>query len=247
MATPKIIVSEIFYHKVSAIRFDLSSYRDQTRFKIEVIPQAKDEKGNPVEKRFDYKNSISMIFGMGEILRFKRFVENVINPQKKTGEEPGDVPANGYTIEHYFEVKDAQQNTEKKKSTLTVKRVENKYKDPKHTSPYGFKYAAICTMYSSFKNTSLSIALTEEEAYWVINEMPFFAWAYMAETGRINNENRVIAAGTSNKSSLPAKETPQPKGDYEVAGDAFEGMEASKTPPDAGEDNIDLSFVDINL
>jgi len=178
MATPKTIVSETFYHKTACLRFELGSYKDVTKFKIEIAPQLQ-QNGQPVEKRFDYDQKLSMVFGLGEILRIKRFVENVLNPQKQ-------VPNDGYVIEHYFEV-----NGEKKKSCLFVKRVDNKSKtDPK--SPYNFAHTAIVTLYSSLKNASVSFGLSEEESYWILTMMPYFNWAYMQENARIVEENRAI-------------------------------------------------------
>jgi len=181
MATPKTLISETFYHKTSCLRFELGSYKDVAKFKIEIAPQLKGPDGTPVEKRFDYEQKLSMVFGLGEILRVKRFVENVLNPQKT-------VPADGYAVEHFFEV-----NAEKKKSCLYIKRIENKAKgDAK--SPYNFAHTAIVTLYSSLKNASVSFALSEEEAYWVMTMMPYFNWAYMQENARINEENRAIKA-----------------------------------------------------
>lgn len=181
MATPKTVISETFYHKTSCLRFELGSYKDVTKFKIESAPQLKGPDGNPVEKRFDYDLKLSMVFGLGEILRLKRFVENILNPAKQ-------VPADGYAIDHYFEV-----NGEKKKSSLFLKRVENKGKDdPK--SPYNFAHTIIVTLYSSLKSASVSFALSEEEADWIVNQMPFFAFAYMQENARIYEENRALKA-----------------------------------------------------
>lgn len=183
MATPKTIASEIFYHKTSAMRFELGSYRDTAKFKIEIVPQLKDQSGNPVEKRFDYEKKLSMVFGYTEALRIKRFVENLLNPKKQ-------VPSDGYVIEHFFDVGTPP---EKKKSALTLRRADNKGKtDPK--SPYNFYYTIIATLYSSLKGTSISFGLTEEESYWIINTMPFFAWAFIEENARIVSENRASRA-----------------------------------------------------
>lgn len=180
MATPKTVISETFYHKTSCLRFELGSYKDATKFKVEIAPQLQ-QNGVPVEKRFDYDKKLSMVFGLGEILRIKRFAENILNPQKQ-------VAAEGYAIEHFFEV-----NGEKKKSCLFMKRIENKAKgDVK--SPYGWGHTAIVTLYSSLKSASVSFAMSEEEAYWVITMMPYFAWAYMQEDARIMEENRAIKA-----------------------------------------------------
>lgn len=181
MATPKTIVSETFYHKTSCLRFELGSYKDVTKFKIECAPQLKGPDGNPVEKRFDYEQKLSMVFGLGEILRLKRFAENILNPQKT-------VPPDGFVIDHYFEV-----NGEKKKSSLFLKRVENKVKDDVK-SPYNFAHTIIVTLYSSLKQASVSFAMSEEEAYWIINMMPYFVWAYMQENSRIYEENRALKA-----------------------------------------------------
>lgn len=160
------------------MRFELGSYKDVTKFKIEIAPQLQ-QNGQPVEKRFDYEKKLSMVFGLGEILRLKRFIENILNPQKA-------VPQDGYVVEHYFEV-----NGEKKKSCLFIKRADNKSKtDPK--SPYNFAHTAIVTLYSSLKEASVSFGLSEEEAYWIITMMPYFSWAYMQENARIQEENRAI-------------------------------------------------------
>ncbi len=191
MATPKTIISETFYHKTSCLRFELGSYKDVTKFKIECAPQLKGPDGNPVEKRFDYDQKLSMVFGLGEILRLKRFAENVLNPAK-------NIPAEGYAIDHYFEV-----NGEKKKSSLFLKRVENKSKDDQK-SPYNFAFTIIVTLYSSLKSSSVSFALSEEEAYWIINEMPFFAFAYMQENARIYEENRALKAAGKATGEDPA-------------------------------------------
>jgi len=178
MATPKNVISEQFYHKTATMRFELGSYKDSTKFKLEIAPQLQKD-GAPVEKRFDYEKKISMVFGLGEILRIKRFVENILTPQKQ-------VPADGYVIEHFFEV-----NGEKKKSALFLKRADNKSKgDAK--SPYQFGHTVIVTLYSSMKQGSVSFGLSEEESYWIVNMMPYFAWAYMKENARIAEENRAI-------------------------------------------------------
>jgi hypothetical protein len=194
MATPKTVISETFYHKTSCLRFELGSYKDVTKFKIECAPQLKGPDGNPVEKRFDYEQKLSMVFGYTECLRLKRFVENTLNPQK-------NVPADGFAIDHFFEV-----NGEKKKSSLFLKRVENKGKDDQK-SPYNFAHTIIITLYSSLKQASVSFAMSEEEAYWVINMMPFFAWAFMQENGRINEENRALKAAGKATGEDPASRT----------------------------------------
>lgn len=183
MATPKTLVSETFYHKTACLRFELGSYKDSTKFKIEIAPQLQ-QNGQPVEKRFDYDQKLSMVFGLGEVLRVKRFVENILNPAK------ANVPKDGYVIEHFFEV-----NGEKKKSCLYMKRVDNLIKNNEKmwaNDPYQFAHSVAVTLYSSVKNTSTSFILSEEEAYWVMNEMPFFAFAFMGENARINEENRSI-------------------------------------------------------
>ena len=184
MATPKTLISETFYHKTSCLRFELGSYKDSTKFKIEIAPQLQ-QNGVPVEKRFDYDQKLSMVFGLGEILRIKRFTENILNPQKQ-------VPNEGYVVEHFFEV-----NGEKKKSCLFMKRVENLLKKNEKmwaNDPYQFAHSVAVTLYSSMKNQSTTFILSSEEAYWVINEMPFFAWAYKQEDARIVEENRAIKA-----------------------------------------------------
>jgi hypothetical protein len=184
MATPKTIVSEQFYHKTSVIRFELGSFKDVAKFKIEIAPQLH-ENGQPVEKRFDYDKKITMVFGFTELLRVKRMVENVLNPQRQ-------VPKDGYAIEHFFEV-----SGEKKKSCLFVKRTENLGKNDAakwEKDPYQFPFSAVLTLYSSVSNTSNSFVLSAEEAYWVMNEMPFFAWSFMEENARIIAENRAIKA-----------------------------------------------------
>jgi hypothetical protein len=191
MATPKTIVSETFYHKTSCLRFELGSYKDVTKFKIECAPQLKGPDGNPVEKRFDYDLKLSMVFGYTECLRIKRFVENILNAGKA-------VPADGYAIDHYFEV-----NGEKKKSSLFLKRVENKGKDDAK-SPYNFAHTIIVTLYSSLKSASVSFALTEEEAYWIVNTMPHFTWAFMQENARIYEENRALKAAGKATGEDPA-------------------------------------------
>jgi hypothetical protein len=185
MATPKTIVSEQFFHKTSTMRFELGSYKDATKFKIEIAPQLQ-QNGQPVEKRFDYDQKLSMVFGLGEILRIKRFVENILNPQK------ANVPKDGYVIEHFFEV-----DGQKKKSALFMKRVDNLLKNNEKMwaqCPYQFAYSVAVTLYSSMKEKSTSFIMSSEEAYWVMNEMPFFAWAFQAENARIQDENRVLKA-----------------------------------------------------
>jgi hypothetical protein len=213
MATPKTIVSEIFYHKTSAMRFELGSYKDVTKFKIEIVPQLKDEAGNPVEKRFDYDKKFSMVFGFNEILRIKRFVENALNPQKQ-------IPTDGYVIEHFF---DAGTPPVKQKSMFIIKRAENKPREDAKgpVSPYGFKYTIFATLYSSMKKASISFGLTEEESYWIINMAPKFVWAFMEENARINNENR--AAKTSGS---PSPSDPPTRSQYRApAGGTDEGID----------------------
>ena len=228
MATPKTLISEQFYHKTSMVRFELGSYNDNTKFKIEIAPQLQRD-GQPVEKRFDYDKKLSMVFGVGEILRIKRFIENIMNPQKQ-------VPADGYVVEHFFEV-----NGEKKKSALTLKRVDNKSKgDPK--SPYNFPHTVIMTLYSSLKQASVSFGLSEEESYWIAQMMPFFAWAYMGENARIMEENRAIkAAGGDPKAGQRAAgsqyRTPAPGADVS-------GEEGTKEP-DESAFPTDSAFDDI--
>jgi len=183
MATPKTIVSEQFFHKTSTMRFELGSYKDATKFKIEIAPQLQ-QNGAPVEKRFDYDQKLSMVFGLGEILRLKRFVENILNPAKT------NIPKDGYVIEHFFEV-----DGQKKKSCLFMKRVDNLLKNNEKLwpqDPYQFAFSVAVTLYSSMKEKSTSFIMSSEEAYWVINEMPFFAWAYQQENARIQEENRAI-------------------------------------------------------
>jgi len=184
MATPKTLISETFYHKTSCLRFELGSYKDSTKFKVEIAPQLM-QNGQPVEKRFDYEQKLSMVFGLGEILRIKRCVENVLNPQRK-------VPNDGYAIEHFFEV-----DGQKKKSCLFIKRVENLLKTKPELwekCPYQFAFSVQVTLYSSMKEKSTTFILSSEEAYWVINEMPYFAWAFKQENARIIEENRAIKA-----------------------------------------------------
>jgi len=183
MATPKTIVSEQFFHKTSTMRFELGSYKDSTKFKIEIAPQLQ-QNGQPVEKRFDYEQKLSMVFGLGEILRLKRFVENILNPAKT------NIPKDGYVIEHFFEV-----DGQKKKSCLFMKRVDNLLKNNEKfwaQDPYQFAFSIAVTLYSSMKEKSTSFILSSEEAYWIINEMPFFAWAFKQENARIQEENRAI-------------------------------------------------------
>lgn len=228
MATPKTIVSEQFYHKTSSIRFELGSYKDSTKFKIEIAPQL-NENGQPVEKRFDYDKKISMVFGLGEILRLKRMVENVLNAQRQT-------PKDGYAIEHFFEV-----NGEKKKSCLYVRRVENLLKNDAAKwalDPYQFPYTAVIVLYSSVTNTSNTFLLSSEEAYWVMNEMPFFAWAFKEENARINAENRAIKASggqvADHSSSRSQYRAPAPGAD--VSG---EGVTPSQGAPAFSDQSFD--------
>lgn len=209
MATPKTIVSEILYHKTSAMRFELSSYRDVAKFKVEIVPQLQ-ENGQPVPKRFDYDKKLTMVFGYTEVLRIKRFVENALNPQKQ-------IPQEGYVIEHFF---DAGTPPVKQKSALIVKRAENKSKgDPK--SPYNFNYTVFFTLYSSMKKSSISFGLTEEEAYWIIHTMPYFTWAFMKENARIVAENRAAKAA----------------GNYQAADQS--GRSNYRTPAAGSEEGLD--------
>jgi hypothetical protein len=230
MATPKTVISEQFYHKTSTARFELSSYKDVTKFKIEIAPQLQRD-GVPVEKRFDYEKKISMVFGLGEILRIKRFFEQILNPAK-------GVPQDGYTIEHFFEV-----NGEKKKSALILKRAENKGKnDPK--SPYNFAHTVIMTLYSSMKGASVSFGLSEEESYWVINMMPYFAWGFMKENARIVEENRLTKTQFG---SLQASD-PSARSPYRApaAGADVSGEEGTSDPTSSSEAfPTDSAFDDI--
>jgi hypothetical protein len=234
------------------MRFDLQSYKDQVRFKIEIIPQAKDAQGNAIEKRFDYKNSLSMIFGLGEILRLRKFAENILNPAKVNGDDIPELKSNqenqpkryGYKIDHYFDVPGQGGATEKKKSTITLTRAENRVVPE---SPYRFKYNIMCSIYSSFKNSFLNIAFTEEEAYWFLTETPYICWAFMAEKGRIDDENRAIAKGQSKTSigSTGGYETasnpqPQPQADHEIV-DAPEA--GTKEPPSLVQGEINFSDI----
>jgi len=231
MATPKTLISEIFYHRTSAMRFELGSYRDTTKFKIEIVPQLKDQAGNPVEKRFDYDKKLSMVFGFGEILKIKRFVENTLNPKKQ-------VPQEGYVIEHFFE---AGTPPEKKKSALIIKRAENKFKaDPK--SPYNFQFTVFATLYSSMKATSISFGLTEEESYWIINMMPKFAWAFMEENARIVAENREIKAAGGNPKQDQTGRSPYRTSSPGAEAAVDQGEVVSKSPSDGFDD---IAFDDI--
>ena len=229
MATPRTLVSETFYHKTACLRFELGSYKDSTKFKIEIAPQLQ-QNGQPVEKRFDYDQKLSMVFGLGEILRIKRFVENILNPAKT------NVPKDGYVIEHFFEVDGV-----KKKSCLFMKRVDNLLKNNEKywpQCPYQFAFSVAVTLYSSMKEKSTSFIMSSEEAYWVMNEMPFFAWAFQQENARINEENRAIkqiggpAPDTSGRSPYRAP----------AAGADNSGEPETKAPPAF---NNDSAFDDI--
>lgn len=227
MATPKTLISEQFYHKTATARFELGSYKDNTKFKIEIAPQLQRD-GVPVEKRFDYDKKLSMVFGLGEILRIKRFVEGIMKPQA--------IPENGYAIEHFFEV-----DGEKKKSVLSFKRVENKTKG-NPASPYNFPYTVIMSLYSSLKGSSVSFGLTEEESYWIVQMMPHFAWAYMAENARIMEENRAIKQSggdiRTDQSGRSPYRTP-------AAGADVSGEEGTKDPNEESAFPSDGAFDDI--
>lgn len=227
MATPKTLISETFYHKTSCLRFELGSYKDVTKFKVEIAPQLQ-ENGQPVEKRFDYQKKISMVFGLGEILRIKRFVENILNPQKQ-------VPQDGYVIEHFFEV-----SGEKKKSCLFAKRVDNLLKKNEKLwaqCPYQFAFSVAMTLYSSVTNQSTSFILSSEEAYWIMNEMPFFAWAYKQENARINEENRASRTSGADPGSRSQYRAP-------AAGADNSGEPGTSPASPAGGDP---AFVDIDI
>jgi hypothetical protein len=77
------------------------------------------------------------------------------------------------------------------------------------------------------KEKSTSFIMSSEEAYWVMNEMPFFAWAFKQENARINEENRAIkqvggpAPDTSGRSPYRAP----------AAGADNSGEPETKTPP----------------
>jgi hypothetical protein len=229
MATPKTLISETFYHKTACLRFELGSYKDATKFKIEIAPQLQ-QNGQPVEKRFDYEQKLSMVFGLGEILRIKRFTENLLNPQKQ-------VPADGYVIEHFFEV-----DGQKKKSCLFMKRVENLLKSKPELwakDPYQFAHSITVTLYSSMKEKSTSFVLSSEEAYWIINEMPFFAWAFQQESARIVEENRTIKASggtTGDTSGRSPYRAPAPGADF--AGEAPPAGTPAAFPSDSAFDDI---------
>jgi len=235
MATPKTLISETFYHKTACLRFELGSYKDATKFKIEIAPQLQKD-GQPVEKRFDYEQKLSMVFGLGEILRLKRFVENILNPAK------ANIPKDGYVVEHFFEV-----DGEKKKSCLFVKRVDNLLKNNEKywpQCPYQFAYSVAITLYSSMKNKSTSFIMSSEEAYWVINEMPFFAWAFQQENARIQEENRAIKASggpspdTSGRSPYRA-----PAAGADNSGEPeTQAPPVSAFPSDSAFDDIDIPF-----
>jgi len=231
MATPKTLISETFYHKTSCLRFELGSYKDSTKFKIEIAPQLQ-QNGVPVEKRFDYEQKLSMVFGLGEILRLKRFAENILNPQKQ-------VPAEGYAIEHFFEVDGA-----KKKSCLFMKRVDNLLKSKPEfwaKDPYQFAFSIAVTLYSSMKEKSTTFILSSEEAYWVINEMPFFAWAYKQENARIIEENRAIKAQGGNVPDNTGSRSPYraPAAGADFAGESTPAPSAPPAfPSDSAFDDI---------
>lgn len=234
MATPKTIVSEQFFHKTSTLRFELASYKDLTKFKIEIAPQLQ-QNGQPVEKRFDYEQKLSMVFGLGEILRIKRFVENILNPQKQ-------VPTDGYVIEHFFEV-----NGEKKKSCLYMKRVDNLLKKNDKLwaqCPYQFAFSAAVTLYSSVKNQSTSFILSSEEAYWVMNEMPLFAWAYMGENARILEENRAIKQSGGNVQDHSASRSPYraPAAGADTSGEAPPAQPSTPAFPQGDSAFDDIPF-----
>lgn len=168
MATPKTYFSELFYHKTSALRLELSSYKDQTRFRIEVIPAKEGQ-----TRAFDYDNKIPMIFGYNEVLKIKKIFENLLTGVKQ----------DTYALEHYFGDGDV-----KHKSVLTLKRVENRNAtDVK--SPFNFKYNVMLSIYNSQKNKSYSFGLGEEEAYFIVNMAPLIAWQFVQENSRIVSEN----------------------------------------------------------
>lgn len=231
MATPRTIVSEQFFHKTSTIRFELGSYKDSTKFKIEIAPQLQ-QNGQPVEKRFDYEQKLSMVFGLGEILRLKRIVENILNPAKT------NIPKDGYTIEHFFEV-----NGEKKKSCLFIKRLDNLLKNNEKfwsQDPYQFSFSVSMTLYSSMKEKSTSFILSSEEAYWIINEMPHFAWAFKQENARIIEENRAIKASGGQVANHSSSRSPYradaPGADN--SGESTEGLGSTGNSMSAAFDDI---------
>jgi len=196
MSTNKLTFSELFYHKSSALRVELNTFKDQARFKIEVIPALKDTAGVPVlsasgKPKFDYKASLSMLFSTVELLRIKKIIENILNPAKT-------VPADGYNLEHYFEVASTTTpgTKEKKKSVATFKRLENNYK-PKSPSPFEYKFVVGLSLYSSAKGTSAAIVLTEDESYWFMNMLPLLVLEFVRENGRIGNDAKPAAAGAS--------------------------------------------------
>lgn len=201
MSTNKLVFSELFYHKSSALRVELNTYKDVTRFKFEIIPALKDEKGAPVlsasgKPKFNYKESFSMLFSHVELIRIKKVIEDILNPAKT------NVPAEGYTLEHYFQVSNAQGVKEGKKSVATFKRMENNYK-PKFPSPFEYKYVVGLSLYSSAKGGQGSIVLTEDEAYWLMNMLPLLILENLKENGRVANENKP-AAGSTTTASAPA-------------------------------------------
>jgi len=214
MSTNKLVFSELFYHKSSALRVELNTYKDVTRFKFEVIPALKDDKGVPIlspsgKPKFNYKESFSMLFSHVELIRIKKIIEDILNPAKT------NVPAEGYTLEHYFQVANASGVKEGKKSVATFKRMENNYK-PKFPSPFEYKYVVGLSLYSSAKGGQGSIVLTEDEAYWLMNMLPLLVLENLKENGRVANENKPTAGNTTTASasapqaSVPAPSAPAP-------------------------------------
>lgn len=206
MATNKLVFSELFYHKSSALRVELNTYKDVTRFKFEIIPALKDDKGNAIlspsgKPKFNYKESFSMLFSHVELIRIKKIVEDILNPAKT------NVPAEGYVLEHYFQVANAAGVKEGKKSVATFVRKENGYK-PKFPSPFEYKYVVGLSLYSSAKGGQASIVLTEDEAYWFMNMLPLLILETIKENGRVANENKPIAGNTPTTSTPQAQSSP---------------------------------------
>jgi hypothetical protein len=226
MATPKTYFSELFYHKTSALRLELSSYNNQTRFRIEVIPAKEGQ-----TRAFDYDNKIPMIFGYNEVLKIKKIFENLLTGVKQ----------DTYALEHYF-----GEGEVKHKSVLTLKRVENRNAaDVK--SPFNFKYNVMLSIYNSQKNKSYSFGLGEEESYFIVNMAPLIAWQFVQENSRIVTENYADKRAGKETTGTP----PSPSGNSSYAkkappvdesvdfGDTT-GTQTSKPTVDADFENIEL-------
>lgn len=164
-STNSIIFQETVYHKTSVLKFQLGTFLDKTKFKIEVAP-CKDP--NAQTRNYDYDNSVSMVFEMFELFRIKKIFENLLSGK-----------GTQFVIEHFFD-----KGGSKQKSSTFFKRLE-KSKQPTLGDKDPFAYPAIITMSVSTDNKSHSFGFTDEEAYSFVQLIPIWAQEMILEKARV--------------------------------------------------------------